>query len=74
VTPAHPMLTVPVVGCGCSDDRLCRARTADAAMIEICNVVQAEFDKTRERDITADVPWLSSDLKEVVEVAFGCPP
>jgi hypothetical protein len=49
------------------------ARAADERMIGICNAAQAEFDKTEKREATADVPWLPSDLKEVVRVAFGCP-
>ena len=35
---------------------------------------QAEFDKTADREILADVPWISSELNEVVDVVFGCTP
>ena len=47
------------------------ARTADQESIELCLAAQEKLD-TRERSELADVPWIPPELKEVVEVAFGC--
>lgn len=38
-----------------------------------CRVSQAEYDATQERELLEDVPWLPSEMTEVVSVAFGCP-
>ena len=48
------------------------ARAVDEEAIAICQAAQAFFDGTADRQILAEVPWISSELKEVVEVAFGC--
>jgi len=40
----------------------------------LCRATQAEFDATEERESLEDVPWIPPELKEVVKVAFGCPP
>ena len=50
------------------------ARAVDQEAIAICHAAQAEFDATQDREILAGTPWLTNDLKEVVRVAFGCPP
>jgi hypothetical protein len=50
------------------------ARTADENVSAICRVVQAEFDATEDREIVSDMPWISPGMKEIVRVAFGCPP
>lgn len=47
------------------------ARTADEESIELCLAAQEKLD-TRERSKFADVPWIPPELKEVVQVAFGC--
>lgn len=47
------------------------ARSADAEAIELCLAAQAELDTTERSDL-AGVPWIPPELKEVVEVAFGC--
>jgi hypothetical protein len=48
---------------------------ADAArneIIEFCQAMQAHFDATAARDAFVDVPWIPSELQEVVVIAFGC--
>lgn len=48
------------------------ARAIDEEAIAICQAGQAAFDETADREVLADVPWISSELKDVVDVAFGC--
>ena len=48
------------------------ARTADAEAVALCLAAQAEIDQTADRAGFEDVPWIPSDMKEVVRVAFGC--
>lgn len=47
-----------------------RVTQADAVLV--CREMQARIDATAGRDIFVDTPWIPGDLKEVVEVAFGC--
>ncbi len=47
----------------------------DAAREEItafCQAMQAQFDETAVFEALVDVPWMPSELQEVVVVAFGC--
>ena len=39
-----------------------------------CRSSQAEYDVTSERGDLADAPWVPAEMKEIVSVAFGCPP
>ena len=48
------------------------ARTADDKTIELCLAAQSEFDDTADRSEFRDVPWIPSEMKEVVVVVFGC--
>lgn len=51
-------------------------QAADALLEEVfafCRASQADFDATQEREILEDVPWIPSEMSEVVGVAFGCP-
>lgn len=51
-------------------------QAADALLEEVfafCRASQADFDATQEREILEDVPWIPSEMSEVVSVAFGCP-
>lgn len=48
------------------------ARAVDLEAIKICQAAQAMLDETADREILAEVPWITSELKEVVDVAFGC--
>ena len=41
-------------------------------MVAFCQERQAEFDATADREVFADVPWIPSEMQEVVLVAFGC--
>lgn len=52
-------------------------RASDAVLEEVydfCRASQADFDATRSREPFVDVPWIPSEMTEVVSVAFGCPP
>jgi hypothetical protein len=49
------------------------ARAVDEEVASICQVAQAQFDKTKARAVFADTPWIPSEMKQVVRVAFGCP-
>ena len=50
-----------------------RAATAvDDEAVEFCQAAQAQFDATAEREVFDDVPWIPSELQEVVLVFFGC--
>lgn len=52
-------------------------RAADAVLEEVfafCRASQAEFDATAERESLEDAPWIPAEMREVVRVAFGCPP
>lgn len=49
------------------------ARAADAAMLDICEIVQSEFDETQSREKLSETPWIPSSVKEVVRVVFHCP-
>ena len=52
-------------------------RAADAVLEEVyefCRSSQAEYDATRDRESLNDLPWVPSEMREVVKVAFGCPP
>ncbi len=52
-------------------------RAADAVLEDVfafCRASQEEFDATEERESFEEMPWLPAQMKEVVRVAFGCPP
>jgi hypothetical protein len=38
-----------------------------------CETAQAQFDSTTDRAAVFEGPWIPSELKEVVQVFFGCP-
>lgn len=51
-------------------------RASDAILGEVyafCRASQADFDATRSREAFVDLPWVPSEMTEVVSVAFGCP-
>jgi hypothetical protein len=48
------------------------AEAADAKAVELCLAAQADFNQTAERAKLEGVPWIPSDMKEVILVAFGC--
>ena len=45
-----------------------------ADVYDFCRRSQERFDATRDRDALQDTPWIPPEMKEVVAVAFGCPP
>jgi hypothetical protein len=61
-----------------SADELFNSPEAEAAfateneIIEFCIAAQAQFDATADREAFEDVPWIPSELQDVVEVVFGC--
>jgi hypothetical protein len=48
------------------------AREADAKAIEICQAAEAAINSTEERQVLVGMPWVPSELQEVVTVAFRC--
>ena len=48
-------------------------RAVEAEAIILCHAAQSQFDATEQREDLADVPWMPSDLKEVILVALDCP-
>jgi hypothetical protein len=48
------------------------ARALDAQAVSLCLAAQAEFDQTADRAGFEDVPWVPSEMKSVILVAFGC--
>jgi hypothetical protein len=48
------------------------ARAVDAESVAICEAAQASLDATRDRDSLSNTPWIPPEMKEVIEVAFGC--
>ena len=44
----------------------------DVEAIAMCQAAQAEFDSTADREVFGDAPWIPSELREIVAVAFGC--
>ncbi len=47
-----------------------RAAIAEGKMV--CAEFQARLDATAERGVFADVPWIPSEMSEVVEAVLGC--
>lgn len=47
-------------------------RAVDDKIEAFCQVFQAAYDATIERMILSDVPWIPSDMKEVVQIDIGC--
>lgn len=39
-----------------------------------CRSSQDELDATQDRELLEGVPWLPREMREVIKVAFGCPP
>jgi hypothetical protein len=48
------------------------ARAVDEEAIALCQAAQQSFDETADREILADVSWMTTEMKEVVDVVFGC--
>lgn len=48
------------------------ARAADAQAIAICQAAEAAINSTEERQALVGMPWVPTELQEVVKVAFGC--
>jgi len=44
----------------------------EAEMRPLCLELQSRLDATAEREIFAEVPWIPSEMKEVVAVVMGC--
>ena len=50
------------------------ARAADAKAVALCQAAEQALNSTEERQQLAGLPWVPSELQEVVTVAFGCLP
>jgi len=48
------------------------AREVDRQIIEICQAAEAAINSTEERQALVGMPWVPTELQEVVTVAFGC--
>lgn len=48
------------------------ARQADARAILVCEAAQETFDRTAAGAEFEDVPWIPTEMKQVIRVAFGC--
>ena len=55
-----------------SSSEMAAYRTAIIEGKEVCDEFQAQLDATAERGEFADVPWLPTQLKEVVVAVLGC--
>jgi hypothetical protein len=55
-----------------SSSEMAAYRTAIVEGKEVCDEFQAQLDATAERGDFADVPWLPTQLKEVVVAVLGC--
>jgi hypothetical protein len=47
-------------------------RAVQDEMIAFCQARQAEFDATADREVLAENPWIPAEMREVVDVLFGC--
>jgi len=47
-------------------------RAAEEDIYSLCLVFQATYDATVERIVVSDVPWIPSEMKEIVQVDIGC--
>lgn len=47
-------------------------QAVDEEINAFCMVVQARYDATIERIVLSDVPWIPSDMKEIVQIDIGC--
>ncbi|MDH3607053.1 MAG: hypothetical protein OER12_08650 [Acidimicrobiia bacterium] len=48
------------------------ARAADQRAIELCQAAEQALNSTEERQQLAGVPWVPTELQQIVTVAFGC--
>jgi hypothetical protein len=48
-------------------------RAAELQAIELCYAAQGQVDATEDRAAFGDLPWIPSQLQEVVRVSFNCP-
>ncbi|MGB5169514.1 MAG: hypothetical protein WBN71_07925 [Acidimicrobiia bacterium] len=47
-------------------------RAAEEEIYSLCLVFQATYDATVKRIAVSDVPWIPSEMKEIVQVDLGC--
>jgi hypothetical protein len=50
------------------------ARAADEKAVAICQAAEAAINSTEDRQALVGMPWVPSELQEIVTVAFGCTP
>lgn len=49
------------------------AQAALEDVFELCRAAQTKFDATEERESLEDVAWIPAEMKQVIQVSFGCP-
>ena len=47
-------------------------QAVDEEILEFCLAFQDRYDATIERLIASDVPWIPSEMKEIVRIDIGC--
>ena len=47
---------------------------ANKEATDICLAAQGMFDDTKQRELLEDVPWITDELKTVIDVVFDCVP
>jgi hypothetical protein len=47
-------------------------RAVEVEIVEFCRAFQARYDATIDRMISSDVPWIPSEMKEIVRIDIGC--
>lgn len=47
---------------------------ANEEATNVCLAAQGMFDETAQREVFADVSWITAEMKEVIEVVFDCVP
>ena len=48
------------------------ARAVDGEAVVICQAAQARFDETADRGALEDVSWVTAEMKDIIDVVFGC--
>jgi hypothetical protein len=47
---------------------------ADEEILTLCRAFQARYDATIDRTGLADMPWIPTEMKEIVQIDVGCEP
>ena len=47
-------------------------RVVDSEILELCRVFQARYDATIDRTGLSEMPWIPTEMKEIVQIDVGC--